>query len=123
MTRKNVLMATVALLMANFMGGLDSTIVNTALPAIMSDLNGMRLVGWISSAFLLGSAVTTILWGRIGEMIGNKRAFQISVLLFIFSSLLGGLSSNMIMLIISRALMGIGTGGMVSIPFIIYVDL
>ncbi|MBF7104351.1 MFS transporter [Pediococcus pentosaceus] len=123
MTRKNVLMATVALLMANFMGGLDSTIVNTALPAIMSDLNGMRLVGWISSAFLLGSTVTTILWGRIGEMIGNKRAFQISVLLFIFSSLLGGLSSNMIMLIISRALMGIGTGGMVSIPFIIYVDL
>lgn len=123
MSKTRIAIATVALLIANFMGGLDATIVNTALPAITSDLNGIRLIGWISSAFLLGTAVTTVLWGRVGEIIGNKRTFQISVLLFIVSSLAGGLANNMVMLIVARALMGIGAGGMVSIPFIIYADI
>lgn len=123
MTRKQLTVATIALLLANFMGGLDATIVNTALPAITSSLNGIRLIGWISSIFLLGTAVTTILWGRIGEMMGNKLAFQIAMALFIVSSLVGGLSTSMVMLIIARALMGIGAGGMISIPFIIYARL
>lgn len=123
MTRRQLGLATIALLIANFMGGLDATIVNTALPAITSDLNGIRLIGWISSIFLLGTAVTTVLWGRVGEIIGNKRTFQIAMLLFIVSSIAGGLSTSMIMLIIARAFMGIGSGGMVSIPFVIYADL
>ncbi|GEO69308.1 MFS transporter [Levilactobacillus acidifarinae] len=123
MSRRRIAIATVALLIANFMGGLDATIVNTALPAITSDLNGIRLIGWISSVFLLGTAVTTVLWGRVGELIGNKRTFQISVLLFIVSSLAGGLAPNMLLLIVARAFMGIGAGGMVSIPFIIYADI
>lgn len=123
MTKRRMTIATVALLIANFMGGLDATIVNTALPAITSDLNGIRLIGWISSIFLLGTAVTTVLWGRVGEIIGKKLTFQISLLLFVISSVIGGLSTNMIMLIVARAFMGIGAGGMVSIPFIIYADL
>lgn len=123
MTRKQLIVATIALLLANFMGGLDATIVNTALPAITSSLNGIRLIGWISSIFLLGTAVTTILWGRIGEMMGNKLAFQVAMALFIVSSLVGGLSTSMVTLIIARALMGIGAGGMISIPFIIYARL
>lgn len=123
MTRRQLGIATIALLIANFMGGLDATIVNTALPAITSDLNGIRLIGWISSIFLLGTAVTTVLWGRLGEIIGNKRAFQLAMILFVISSVAGGFSTSMIMLIIARAFMGIGSGGMVSIPFVIYADL
>lgn len=123
MNRRNMAISTIALLIANFMGGLDATIVNTALPAITSELNGIRLIGWVSSIFLLGTAVTTVLWGRVGEIIGNKRTFQISVLLFIVSSLVGGISTSMMMLVVARAFMGIGAGGMISIPFIIYADL
>lgn len=123
MTKRQILLSTIALLFANFMGGLDATIVNTALPVITSELNGIRLIGWVSSTFLLGTAVTTVLWGQLGTIIGNKKAFQISLILFIISSALGGLATNMIILIIARALMGIGAGGMVSIPFIVYADL
>lgn len=123
MTKRQLLIATIALLLANFMGGLDATIVNTALPAITSDLNGIRLIGWVSSLFLLGTAVTTVLWGRLGEIIGNKLAFQIAMTIFIISSVLGGLADNMVFLIVMRAFMGIGAGGMVSIPFIIYANL
>lgn len=123
MTKRQLIVSTIALLLANFMGGLDATIVNTALPAITSSLNGIRLIGWISSIFLLGTAVTTILWGRLGEIIGNKRTFQIAMFIFIISSLIGGLSTSMVMLIIARAFMGIGAGGMISIPFIIYAHI
>ena len=123
MSKRQLLVATIALLAANFMGGLDATIINTALPAITSDLNGIRYIGWISSIFLLGTAVTTVLWGRIGEVLGNKRTFQLAVIIFIVSSILGGLSTNMLMLIVMRAFMGSGAGGMTSIPFIIYADI
>lgn len=123
MNKRQIFLSTIALLLANFMGGLDATIVNTALPVITSELNGIRLIGWVSSTFLLGTAVTTVLWGQVGEMIGNKRAFQISLVLFIVSSIMGGLAPNMVILIIARAFMGIGAGGMVSIPFIVYADL
>lgn len=123
MSKRQLWVATIALLTANFMGGLDATIVNTALPAITSDLNGIRYIGWISSIFLLGTAVTTVLWGRIGEKLGNKFTFQIAVIIFIISSVIGGFSNNMIMLIVMRALMGIGAGGMTSIPFIIYAEI
>lgn len=123
MSKRNLVIATVALLLANFMGGLDATIVNTALPEIVSDLQGMRYVGWVSSLFLLGTAVSTVLWGRIADIFGNKRIFQVATLIFIFSSLVGGLATNMLTLIIARGFMGIGAGGMVSIPFIIYAKL
>ncbi|MBW1606140.1 MFS transporter [Lactobacillus sp. Sy-1] len=123
MNKRQLLLTTGALLVANFMGGLDATIVNTTLPAITSDLNGIQLIGWISSAFLLGVAVTTVLWGRLGEIINNKLTFQIAVLLFVVSSFMAGVAPNMIFLIVMRALMGIGTGGMVSIPFIIYAQI
>ncbi len=123
MTKRQLIVSTIALLLANFMGGLDATIVNTALPAITSSLNGIRLIGWISSIFLLGTAVTTILWGRLGEIIGNKRTFQIAMFIFIISSFVGGLSTSMVMLIIARAFMGIGAGGMISIPFVIYAHI
>ena len=123
MNKQQLLVSTIALLLANFMGGLDATIVNTALPAITSSLNGIRLIGWVSSIFLLGTAVTTILWGRLGEIIGNKRTFQVAMFIFIVSSLVGGLSTSMVMLIIARAFMGIGAGGMISIPFVIYAHI
>lgn len=127
MTTKNILqrlvLTTIALLLANFMGGLDSTIVNTALPEITQALDGISLVGWISSIFMLGTATTTILWSRLGERIGNKRTFQLSLIVFMLSSMVAGLAPNMLWLIIARAVMGISTGGMVSVPFIIYADL
>ncbi|MGO2946210.1 MAG: MFS transporter, partial [Lacticaseibacillus paracasei] len=60
------------------MSGLDSTIINTALPAIISDLHGLEMMGWIVAVFLLGTAVSTPLWSKLGEHIGNKRSYQLA---------------------------------------------
>ena len=60
-----------ALLLSNIMAGMDGTIVNTALPAITSDLHGLQYMGWIIATFLLGMAVATPLWSKFGEHKGN----------------------------------------------------
>lgn len=123
MSKKGTLIVTLALLLSNAMAGLDGTIINTALPSIISDLHGIQYMGWIVAVFLLGMAVVTPLWSKLGERIGNKRAYQISTLLFAIGSIFQALSSNIIFFLIARTIMGIGAGGMNTMPFIIYADL
>ena len=55
MSNKEILIVTLALLLSNAMAGLDGTIVNTALPAIISDLNAIQYMGWIVSVFFIGN--------------------------------------------------------------------
>ena len=123
MNKTGTLIVTLALLLSNAMAGLDGTIVNTALPAIISDLHGIQYMGWIVAVFLLGMAVATPLWSKLGERVGNRRAYEIATLLFAIGSIFQALSSNIIFFLIARTVMGIGAGGMNTIPFIIYADL
>lgn len=123
MSKRNILIVTCALLLSNAMSGLDSTIINTALPAIISDLHGIEMMGWIVAVFLLGTAVSTPLWSKLGEHIGNKRSYQLAALFFVVGSLLQGLAPNIVFLIIARTIAGIGNGGVVSLPYIIYARM
>nr|WP_268873329.1 MFS transporter [Secundilactobacillus odoratitofui] len=122
-SKRNVIIVTFALLLSNAMSGLDNTIINTALPAIISDLHGIELMGWIVAVFLLGTAVSTPLWSKLGEHIGNKQAYQLAALFFVVGSFLQGISPNIVCLIIFRTIAGIGNGGVVSLPYIIYANL
>ncbi|WP_412989411.1 MFS transporter [Pediococcus siamensis] len=123
MSKRNILIVTCALLLSNAMSGLDSTIINTALPAIISDLHGIEMMGWIVAVFLLGTAVSTPLWSKLGEHIGNKSSYQLAALFFVVGSLLQGLAPNIVFLIIARTIAGIGNGGVVSLPYIIYARM
>lgn len=122
-SKRNTLIVTCALLLSNAMSGLDNTIINTALPAIISDLHGIEMMGWIVAIFLLGTAVSTPLWSKFGEHVGNKKSYQLAALFFVVGSLLEGLAPNMAVLIVARLLAGIGNGGVVSLPYIIYARL
>ncbi|WP_461239723.1 MFS transporter [Paucilactobacillus sp. N302-9] len=123
MSKKQILIVTCALLLSNAMSGIDNTIINTALPAIISDLHGIELMGWIISIFLLGTAVSTPLWSKFGEHVGNKMAYQLAAVFFVVGSFLQGIAPNITFLIIARAIAGIGNGGLVSLPYIIYAQL
>lgn len=105
------------------MSGIDNTIINTALPAIISDLHGIELMGWIVAIFLLGTAISTPLWSKLGEHTGNKQAYQLAAIFFVVGSFLQGMSPNIIFLIAARAIAGIGNGGLISLPYIIYANL
>ena len=116
-------LVTGALLLSNIMAGMDATIVNTALPAITSDLHGLQYMGWIVATFLLGMAVATPLWSKMGEHKGNKRAYITATLLFLVGAIFQGIAPNILWFIIARTVMGIGAGGMNTIPFIVYAEL
>lgn len=118
MNQKQVRMLTFAMILANVMAGLDSTIINTALPAIIADLHGIQFMGWIVAIMLLGMSISIPIWTKVGEKIGNKAAFELSSLFFVLGSLFQGLAPNMFLFLAARALMGIGAGGLGSLPYI-----
>lgn len=112
-----------ALLLSNIMAGMDGTIVNTAMPAITSDLHALQYMGWIVATFLLGMAVATPLWSKYGEHRGNKRAYIIATTTFAVGALLQAAAPNILWFILARTLMGVGAGGMNTIPFIVFAEI
>lgn len=102
-----------ALMLAMLLSALDQTIVATALPTIAGDLGGLNRLSWVVTAYLITSTVSTPLWGKLGDLYGRKKLFQISIVIFLAGSALSGLSHSMIQLIAFRALQGIGGGGLI----------
>lgn len=99
----------VTVLIITFMVTLDGSIVNVALPTMASDLHTtMSGVEWVVTSYLIVVSATVLLFGKLGDMFGKARFFQMGVLLFSLGSLLSSLSSNLSFLIISRVVQGIG---------------
>ncbi len=101
-----------ALALGMLLAALDQTIVSTALPTIVSDLHGGAHISWVVTAYLLASTVSTPLWGKLGDQYGRKGFFQLAIVLFLVGSIFAGLSTSMMMLIICRAVQGLGSGGL-----------
>ena len=112
-----------ALMLAMLLAALDQTIVATALPRIATDLHGLNKLSWVATAYLLTSAISTPLYGKIGDQFGRKKIFQFSIVLFLVGSALCGLSQNMNELVGFRALQGIGAGGLMSLSMTIVGDV
>jgi EmrB/QacA subfamily drug resistance transporter len=102
----------VAILLGMLMAALDQTIVATALPTIVANLGGAGHQSWVVTSYLLASTIITALVGKFGDLFGRKRVFQAAVVFFVAGSVLCGLSHSMGMLVASRALQGIGGGGL-----------
>jgi EmrB/QacA subfamily drug resistance transporter len=100
------------LMLAMLLAALDQTITATALPTIVSDLGGLNHISWVTTAYLLASTASTPLWGKLGDLYGRKRVFQIDILIFLAGSALCGLSQSLLMLVAFRAVQGIGGGGL-----------
>jgi len=94
------------------LSSLDSTIVATALPTIVGDLGGAEHMSWVVTAYLLTQTIATILGGKFGDMWGRRSIFVGSIAVFTIASALAGLSDSMTWLIVSRAIQGIGGGGL-----------
>jgi EmrB/QacA subfamily drug resistance transporter len=101
-----------ALLLGMLLAALDQTIVATALPTIAGDLHGLSHLSWVVTAYLLASTASTPLWGKLGDLYGRKIFFQAAIVIFLAGSVLSGLAHSMPELIGSRAVQGIGGGGL-----------
>ncbi|NJQ17468.1 MFS transporter [Streptomyces bohaiensis] len=112
-----------ALMLGLFLAALDQTIVATALPTIVSDLGGIDHLSWVVTAYLLASTAGTPLWGKLGDLYGRKRLFQLAVVIFLAGSMLCGAARNMPELIGFRFLQGLGGGGLIVLSMAMVGDL
>jgi EmrB/QacA subfamily drug resistance transporter len=94
------------------LAALDSTIVSTALPTIVSELGGLAHLSWVVTAYLLAQTIVTPLYGKLGDLYGRKGIMQGAIVLFLAGSVLCGLSQSMVQLIAFRAIQGLGGGGL-----------
>lgn len=113
----------VALMLVMLLAALDQTIVSTALPRIATDLHGLNKLSWVATAYLLTSAITTPIYGKISDLFGRKKIFQTAIVIFLVSSMLCGISQSMNQLVAARALQGIGAGGLMSLVLAIVGDI
>lgn len=102
---------------------LDQTVVVTALPKIVSDLQGFSYYSWVGSGYLLTSAIFLPLTGKLGDLYGRKRFVVGAIVIFTLASVLCGAAQNMPQLVIARALQGIGGGMVMGTTFASITDL
>ena len=96
-------------MLAQLMLVLDATVVNVALPHIATDLNFTRAeLSWVLNGYALAFGGLLLLGGRIGDVFGRRRTFLVGVAVFTLFSLLGGLATSPLLLVIARALQGLG---------------
>jgi EmrB/QacA subfamily drug resistance transporter len=121
--RKQVALTLAGVMLAMFLSSLDQTVVGTAMPRIISDLGGFSQYTWVTSAYIITSAVTIPITGKLIDMFGRKPFYISGLVIFIIASVLCGLSSSMLQIIIFRGLQGIGAGVIMAINFTIIGDL
>lgn len=101
----------------------DSTIVSTTLPRVAEALNGMALYAWVGTGYLLATAASILIFGRLGDLYGRKPLMLLSVSIIALGSIACGLSQSMPQLIAFRTLQGIGGGMMIATAFAAPADL
>jgi len=123
LTHRQILIIFSGLMLGMLLSSLDQTIVATALPTIVGDLGGLEHISWVITAYLLASTVSTPLYGKLGDLYGRKRLFQIAIVIFLVGSILSGIAQSMTELILSRALQGVGGGGLMVLAQAIIADV
>jgi EmrB/QacA subfamily drug resistance transporter len=110
--KREVLIVLPGLLLTLIIAMLDQLVVSTALPRIVGDLGGLNHLAWVVTAYILAATITTLFYGKLGDMYGRKRFLMIAIVIFLIGSALSGLAHSMDQLIAFRALQGLGAGGL-----------
>jgi EmrB/QacA subfamily drug resistance transporter len=113
----------IAVLLGIFLAALDQTIVGTALPVIVTELQGNELYTWAFTSYLLTATVSGPIYGKLSDIYGRRPIFIFGVSLFLIGSILSGLSQNMEMFIAFRGLQGLGAGALFPIALAIIGDI
>jgi EmrB/QacA subfamily drug resistance transporter len=115
--------ATIGILVGLLLSALDGTVVATALPEILRDLNGITLYFLPNALFMLCQTVSMPIWGRLSDLYGRARFHLLAVVILVTGSVLCGMSHSMFALVGYRAIQGLGAGGLMSLSFTMIADL
>ena len=122
-THKEIMVILGGLMTGMLLAALDQTIVSTALKNIVEEFNGLNHYTWVVTAYLLTSTAATPLYGKISDLYGRRIVFQFAIVTFLIGSALAGASQNMGQLIATRAIQGLGAGGLMALTFVIIGDI
>lgn len=97
-------------IIGTFLGRLDQTIVNLAIPKIIEDFGiTVSSAGWVATAYILANAIFVPIWGKLGDTLGRKKIYIIGFTIFIIGSVLAGLSWNLTSMILFRIIQAIAS--------------
>lgn len=105
------------------LSALDQTIVGTAMPRVIAQLQGLDRYAWVFTAYMLASTASMPIWGKLSDIYGRKPFYIGSMALFVLGSALSGAAQSMNQLILFRAIQGLGAGAMLPIAQAIIGDV
>jgi EmrB/QacA subfamily drug resistance transporter len=123
LSRRRIVMVIISVLLGMLLSALDQTVVGTAMPRIVADLNGLQHYAWVATGYLLASTASMPIWGKLSDAYGRKVFFMIGMVIFVLGSALCGQAHSMTELIGFRALQGIGAGAMMPVTQAILGDI
>jgi EmrB/QacA subfamily drug resistance transporter len=123
LTLRSKIIIMLSVMASLFLVALDQTIIATALGKIVQDFNAFDSLSFIVTAYLLTTTITVPIAGKLSDIFGRRNVLLIGVAIFVAGSLMGGLSANVVQLVLWRAFQGIGAGIITANAFTIVGDL
>ncbi len=121
--KSDIRIIVIGTMVAMFLAALDQTIVATALPTIGRDLNDVQHLPWVVTAYLLTATAATPLYGKLSDVLGRRLMMLIAITVFLVGSVLCAVAPTLLVLILARAVQGLGGGGLISIAQTIIGDV
>ncbi|NUR31054.1 MAG: MFS transporter, partial [Catenulispora sp.] len=123
LSRREILIAFIGLLLGLLLVALDSVTVANALPSMIAELQGLSLLSWVIVANLLGATVGVPLFGKLSDMYGRRPLLVAAIVLFVAGSVVCGLAQDMGQMVAGRAVQGLGGGGVTAMAITIVGDM
>jgi EmrB/QacA subfamily drug resistance transporter len=114
---------TMSLLLAMAVVALEGTVVTTAMPSVVGELQGLTLYPWVFSIYLLASTTTVPIYGKLADIYGRKPVFVVGLTLFLGGTVLCGAAQSMVQLVAFRAVQGLGAGAVLPITLTVLADI
>lgn len=108
--KKNLVLA--GLMIGMFFSSLEQTVVGTAMPTIVAELNGFSIFAWVTTAYMIASTTVVPIVGKLSDLYGRRKLYLLGTIIFILGSGLCATANTMEQLVLYRGLQGIG-GGMI----------
>ncbi|KAG0329667.1 hypothetical protein BGZ99_000882 [Dissophora globulifera] len=120
---KQFILVMIALSLCVFLSSLDQIIVATSIPAITREYNSLNDISWLGTAYMMTATAFQPLYGKFSDIFGRKNTMLFANVVFLLGSAIAGWATSMTMLIIGRAVAGLGAGGLMAMVFIILSDM
>jgi len=120
---RRLVFATVGVMLALLLAALDQTIVGTAMPRIVAQLQGLDYYAWVTTAYLVTSTVMIPISGKLGDLFGRKPFLLVGMIGFVAASAVCGLAQDMLMLVLFRGVQGLFGGMLFASVFTVIGDL